>query len=193
MSADVHPWHGRLGRASLGRRPHGRDARVTSGFTLVESVISIAIAGGLLVVALTTAGSAKFGQYKMGQRQRGLMLAQELMAEITAQAYAEPVDTPGFGPEANEGAFTRAVYDDVDDYHRWASAPPKRKDGTVMTELTGWKRSVVIRYVKGDDFTCATGVDEGVKRIEISVSHNGLPVARLWAVRTDNVQQADEE
>ena len=44
------------------------------GFTLVESVISIGIAGGLLVVALNTAGAAKFGQYKTGQRQRGLLL-----------------------------------------------------------------------------------------------------------------------
>jgi len=90
MTLDAHPRHG--------RRAHGRDARVTGGFTLIESVISIAIAGGLLVVALNAAGSAKFGQYKTGQRQRGLMLAQDLMAEVLAQAYAEPVDTATFGP-----------------------------------------------------------------------------------------------
>ena len=193
MIADVHPCHGRLGRASLGRRPHGRDARVTGGFTLVESVISIAIAGGLLVVALNAAGSAKFAQYKMGQRQRGLLLAQDLMAEIMTQAYAEPVDTPVFGPEYNEGSLTRVVYDDVDDYHRWESAPPKRKDGSTMTGLTGWKREVIVQYVRKQDYNQTSTPDKEVKRIEITVRHNGLPVARLWSVRIDNAQQVKEQ
>ncbi len=162
------------------------------GFTLVESVISIGIAGGLLVVALNTAGSAKFGQYKTGQRQRGLLLAQELMAEIMAQQYVEPVDTPSFGPEVNEGSVSRVVYDDVDDYHGWECSPPQRKDGSAMTELQGWTRTVLIQYVREDLYDSITTSDEGAKRIEVVVSHNGLPVAQLWSVRTHNVQQAEE-
>jgi len=163
------------------------------GFTLVEAMISIVIVGGLLVVALRTAGASRYGRYKMGQRQRGLMLAREMMSEILNQSYAEPVDIPRFGYEMNEGRISRSIYDDVDDYNAWRASPPQNKDGTAISAMSGWTRTVVVRYVREDDYTCQSGTDEGAKRIEVEVSHNGLPVATLWAVRTNNDQLVEDE
>ena len=161
-------------------------------FTLIEAVISIGVVGMMLVVALNTAGAARYGQYKMCQRGRGMLLAQELMAEILPQAYVEPVDTAKFGPETAEGAASRAGYDDVDDYHLWSASPPQAKDGTRLTDLTRWKRRVTVQYVWPDALGSTSATDQGIKRIEVEVTHNDIPMATLWAVRSDNVQQADD-
>ena len=155
-------------------------------------MISVVIVGGLLVVALRTAGASRYGQYKTGQRQRGLLLAQELMTEILNQEYVEPVDVARFGPETNEGGINRVIYDDVDDYHGWTASPPQQKNGTVESSLTGWTRTVQVRYVTEDDYSVTSAADTGAKRIEVEVVHNGLPVAQLWAVRTNNDQQVGD-
>ena len=155
-------------------------------------MISVVIVGGLLVVALRTVGASRYGQYKTAQRQRGLLLAQELMAEILNQEYAEPVDVARFGPETNEGRLNRVIYDDVDDYHDWTASPPQQKDGTVESSLSGWTRTVQVRYVTEDNYDVTSATDVGAKRIEVAVSHNGLPAAQLWAVRTNNDQQVGD-
>jgi type II secretory pathway pseudopilin PulG len=174
-------------------RPAGR----RGGFSLLEAVVAVGIVGGLLVVALNTVGSARYGQYRISQRGRGLLLAQELMTEILNQAYVEPVDKPSsaLGPENSEGSTSRhrTTYDDVDDYNGWVSSPPRLKDGTVMSELIGWERRVHVRWVLPDQFETVSGVETGVKRIEVEVRHNGLLTARLWAVRSDNDQLREGE
>ena len=176
-------------RATRTTRSRPRRGR---GFSLVEAVVSIAIVGGMLVVALNTAGAARFGQYKMSQRGRGMLLAQDIMTEILNQAYVEPVDKPTFGPETAEGSRSRAMYDDADDYHLWSASPPQYKDGTARADLKGWERKVWVRWVPANDFKAVAGSDTGMKRIEVEVYHNALLAARLWAVRSDNDQQDDE-
>ena len=163
-----------------------------AGFSLVEAVFSTVIVAVMFTAALGAVGASRVAQYKIRQRCLGRHLAKSLMAEILQQHYAEPVDTPVFGPETSEGHTSRAIYDDVDDYDCWSASPPQYRDGTVMTHLTGWKREAHVHYVRPDDLSHVLSDDQGVKRITVKVSHNGLPIITLWGIATSNDQQGDE-
>ena len=156
------------------------------GFALAETLISVGLVGGLLVVALDTVGAVRVGQQKMGYRAVGQLLAQDLMSEILQQAYEEPVDPPGFGREASESGGSRADYDDVDDYHDWSSSPPAHKDGTALPGLTAWRRNVTVENVSRNLLTQPIGGDQGAKRITVTVTRDDVEVATLVAVRTAN-------
>ena len=162
----------------------GTRRRASRGFSLIEAAISIVIVGGLLVAALTTVAQSSRGLQRTGEKARGTMLAQQLMAEILLQDYEEPVDTPGFGRESSESGGDRTAYDDVDDYNGWSSSPPEYKDGKQFADLNGWERSVAVVRVNPSSVNVAIGSDQGVKRITVAVTYNGLEVASLTAVRT---------
>lgn len=153
-------------------------------FNMVEITISVVIVGGMMVAALNTVGAAKLGSHKTTSRKSGTLLAQQLMAEILTQSYAEPVDTPSFGRELSESGGDRADYDDVDDYDSWSSSPPEYKDGTAIPDLDGWAREVSVRWVKAADLSLTSGSETNVKRITVTVTYNDLEVASLTAVRT---------
>lgn len=152
--------------------------------SMIEAVISIAIVGVMMVAALNTVGASKLGQQKTGDRGKGALLAQQLMSEILRQHYLEPVDTPGFGRESSESGGDRTDYDDVDDYDAWTSSPPENKDGSVIPDLNGWQRSVEVDWVSPNDLKTPIGVDQDIKRIIVTVSRAGVPVASLTAVHT---------
>lgn len=159
-------------------------------FSLVEAVIAAAIVGLMLVVALNTVGASRVGHYKTAQRSLGHSLAQGLMAEILQQAYEDLALPPGsFGPRYDKTVTgDRSLYDDVDDYDRWSASPPETKLGVVMKGLIGWRRSVSVNWVKPDDLNWVVGGDTGVKGICVKVTHNGVPAATLWAIRTRGVR-----
>lgn len=152
--------------------------------SMVETVISIAIVGVMMVAALNAVGASRLGQKKTGDRGKGALLAQQLMSEILRQHYVEPVDAPGFGRESSESGGDRAAYDDVDDYDAWTASPPQNKDGSVIPDLIGWQRSVEVDWVAPGDLQTPIGADQSVKRIIVTVSRDGVPVASLIAVRT---------
>ncbi len=154
-------------------------------FSLAETAMCVLLVGGVLVVALNTVGDATVGRQKMGDHGRGQLLAQDLMTEILQKAYEEPDETPAFGPEASEGTVSRTDFDDVDDYDAWDASPPQEKDGTPMTSLTGWRRSVTVDFVYPSNLNTKTGsTDEGIKRITVDVTFNGVPMASVVAIRT---------
>lgn len=167
---------------SLSRKmPNGRCDRALS---MIEAVISIAIVGVMMVAALNTVAASKLGQRKTGHRGKGALLAQQLMSEILRQSYEEPDDTPEFGRESSESGGDRADYDDVDDYDGWTSSPPEDKDGTEIPDLNGWQRSVEVDWVALNDLNTPIGVDQSIKRIIVTVSRDGVPLASLTTVRT---------
>ena len=167
---------------SLSRKmPNGRRDRALS---MIEVVVSIAIVGVMMVAALNAVGASRLGQQKTGDRGKGALLARQLMSEILRQHYVEPDDTPGFGRESSESGGDRAAYDDVDDYDAWTASPPENKDGSVIPDLNGWQRSVEVDWVSPDDLNTPIGDDESVKRIIVTVSRDGVPLASLTAVRT---------
>jgi len=155
------------------------------GYTLVEAVVSSVIVGTMMVAALGTVGASRVGQYKTSQGSRGQLLAQSMMAEILSQSYREPVDVPVFGPELPaEQGNGRASYDDVDDYHGWSASPPQNKDGSEIPGLDGWRRTVTVEWVNPFDLEEVESFETSIKRITVTVSHNGMEVGSAVGVRS---------
>jgi MSHA pilin protein MshD len=152
-------------------------------FTLIEAAVSSVIVAVMLIVALNTAASARAREQKAIDRQRGVMLAQELMSEILDKAYIDPGASPVFGPESGE---TRSTYNDVDDYNGLSESPPKNAAGTAISfpQNTRWSRSVVVQWVTSSNLNTSSATETYLKKITVTVKKNGIPVAELNALRS---------
>jgi len=155
-----------------------------TGFTLVETVVSMLIVGTMLVAALSTVGASRHSQYRTSRDNRGRLLAELLMAEILRQDYQEPDGSVVFGPESGEAGATRADFDDVDDYHGWSSSPPTNKDGTTIPALENWQQSVTVEWIDPMNVAQVQGSESYAKRITVTVSRDTIPVASLVAIKT---------
>lgn len=164
-----------------------RQVSLRRALGLIETLLSVVLVGGLLVVALNTAGASIVARHSVANRAQAQLLAQDLLTEILRQDYEEPVDTPTFGRESSESGGSRVDYDDVDDYEAWTSTPPEERGGTEIPDLEGWERSVSVAFADPSNLNVDVGTDQGVKRITVTVSRNGTPLATFGAVRTNVV------
>jgi len=162
------------------------------GLSLVESLVSMLLVAGLIVVSLDTFGATAAAGGGMKRIARAQLLAQGLMSEILEAAYIEPSGLDIlFGPELGEVDGTRPRFDDVDDYHNLNDSPPTRRDGTVLPKHTGWRRKVEVKYVQSSNLSSGSLTDQGVKRITVWVcwnagSCNGTnALVELTSVRTN--------
>jgi prepilin-type N-terminal cleavage/methylation domain-containing protein len=171
-------------REDVGRYPQRSIRGLRNGFTLIEAVMSMLVVGIMMVAAMNTIGASRMTQSRVAERAVGPMLAEDLMSEILSQGYKEPDETTVFGRESSESGGNRSDWDDVDDYDGWSKSPPQNKDGTVIPDLDGWKRSVTVQWVKSDSLT-EVGVNTGIKRIDVTVTHKDRVVSELSMVRTE--------
>jgi prepilin-type N-terminal cleavage/methylation domain-containing protein len=162
-------------------------------FSLIEVVVSIAVVSIMMVGTLQAVSASLKTQSVAFERAQGLFLAQDLMAEIQQQRYAEPNQIPVlFGPETGEVSLTqpavRTNLDDVDDYFNWTDSPPHARDGTALAGFdANWTRTSAVTWINPD--TGSTSLAEtGVKRITVTVTHNDKTVAVLTAIATDSWQ-----
>lgn len=177
-------------RSGLHDRLH-EDSKLKPGnrptaFTIVEAMVSTIIVGVMFVAALNTVGASRLTQHKASLLRRGPLLAEPLMSEILRQSYKDPDGTPIFGRESNESATPRTGWDDVDDYEGLSESPPVAKDGTALTNSTGWQRTVEVDWVNAANPAEVTTVESGVKRIVVTVTYNGLTQASLATLKTDS-------
>lgn len=171
---------------NLPTRHNPNNGNLLKAFSLVEMTIATAIVGVMLVAALNTVGAAKMTQQRMGDQSLGSILAQDLMAEIMRQAYEDPDAGPGsFGLGGDEvGDGSRALWEDVDDYYNWSASPPQQKDGTEMSDLADWGRSVEVVWIDPTDLSQEVFSNQGAKRITVTVTCNDTLTVSLVAVRT---------
>ena len=161
-----------------------------AGITLVETVLSLLILGGAFVAALNTIASARGAQAIVTQRQFGLVLAEDLMAEILSQAeYKEGLL---FGPEVGEALSGRSAFDAVDDYAGWESAPPVDLNGDVISGAERNSRQVEVVYAQLNQPANDSLTDQGVMRITVTVKRGRKVVATLTSYRTDAWQSPQE-
>jgi Tfp pilus assembly protein PilV len=151
------------------------------GFSLLETVISTLLVGLILVSSLKSVGAILTQREAVADRQQAVWLADQLLTEILETAYEDPDGSAEFGPEESGG---RALFDDVDDFHKWQSSPPQMRDGRPMTELTGWDRRVIVEFVAPANPTRISDTDEGVKRITVTVSRDGEELANAVSLRS---------
>jgi len=162
----------------------------TAGFTIIESVMSILIVGAMLVMVINTLGSSVRGRKIRQTQSRAPALASQLMAEILQAGYSDLTETPVFGREASETGSNRSSFDDVDDYHNW-SGTPQNKDGTTLTGMDGWTRSVTVQYVQPADLSSVSATDQGIKLITVTVTDPYGQQNSVAAIRS-NVGTADQ-
>jgi prepilin-type N-terminal cleavage/methylation domain-containing protein len=172
-------------RARGAVRSHGGRGRIASrrlrGFSLIEVAISSILVGSILVAALSTVGAVLRFRSSTSDSGRAALLATDLLAEIQDQAYADPNQTPVLGKESGE--TVRSQFDDVDDYDSLSEAPPRSRAGTNLTGFTGWIRSVSVVQAQRSSPMQTAGSDEGLKRIRITVSKNGVTLRTLDALK----------
>jgi type II secretory pathway pseudopilin PulG len=149
---------------------HAKSSRNVTGFTLVEAAISTVIVGLLLVSSLRAVSALSVSQRIQMERGQGQALAQRLLTEV-AQCYFQDPAAPAsaLGPD-NPAETSPAAFDDVDDYNNWQSSPPVLKDGTVLTEYTGWTQSVRVEYVLPASPATVSGTPTSLKRITVTVT-----------------------
>jgi len=162
----------------------------TAGFTLIESVMSILIVGAMLVMVINTLGSSVRGRKIRQTQSRAPALASQLMAEILQASYSDLTETAVFGRETSESGANRGSFDDVDDYHNW-SGTPQNKDGTTLTGMDGWTRSVTVQYVQPADLSSVSATDQGIKLITVTVTDPYGHQSSVAAIRS-NVGTADQ-
>lgn len=152
---------------------------------MVEVVISTMLVGVVLVGALTCVASVTVGRGSSSDAGKANQLASQLMAEIMACRYKEPIETPVFGREASESSTSRTNWDDVDDYHGWSASPPQDRNGNPLQNSAGWQREVVVEWIDVTNPSVVSGTDQGVKRITVTVRRDGAVLARAVALRGD--------
>lgn len=132
-----------------------RPAVSNRGFTLVELIITMTVVT-VAVLGISYALSFAFSHQSDGLWQaRAVALGEAYIEEIMARRFDEttplggvPPCSPttvactGPGPEGE----TRAQFDDVDDYHGVADAPPVDADGNVRADYAGYRVDVTVAY-----------------------------------------------
>lgn len=166
---------------------HTQRLRRTCAFSLIEVVISLLIVAGLLIAALNTLGATRTGQVKLRDQLQAQMLAQQLLAEILQQQYAEP-DISILGVDSGETplAGNRSAFDDVDDYDGLVESPPSDRLGNAVTTSTmvgDWKRQTSVKWVEPTAPSVVVSSESGLKRITVTVSRGDTPLAELTALR----------
>jgi MSHA pilin protein MshD len=139
-------------------------------FSILESAGAAAIVGVMLVLALKTLGATTRGRQAVAQVRLGPALAQQLLTEVLQSYYVDPGLTPTFGPESGESIGNRSKFDDVDDYNNWTESPPQLKNGTTLTDYTGWTRTVAVAWANPTTPTTTSASDQGLKRITVTVT-----------------------
>lgn len=158
------------------------------GLSLIEVIVSIPLVGVALVAALNTVGASKTSQFKNTEMREAHLLAQQLMGEILLQDYADPdLGFTSFAIESGEGnTGNRSLFDDVDDYDLWQASPPQQRDGTVMSHLPDWKRTVTVNWLNTSDLTLSVTTTE-IKHIRVKVKRQGRLLCTLDAYKTSGL------
>ncbi len=155
------------------------------GFTLVETMISTVLAGGLLVAALSTVGAARLGQYQLSNTCRGMALAQSLWAEMAPLAYVDPNGTGSLGLETGESLSTRAELNDVDDYDGLDLDPVTDCNGTTLEAFADWNVTVSVAYADLSDPSTDASSDTGLKRVTIEALYQDKTWATLVVLKSE--------
>jgi type II secretory pathway pseudopilin PulG len=159
------------------------------GFGMVESIICVVLVGGVVVAALNNAGATFTNRRLATDRIRAQLLAGELMSEILAQHYEDPL-SPVFGLEPDENALFRTTFDDVDDYRNHTDSPPKSREGVALSGYSDYSRIVAVVRADRTNPNNISLSESGLKRITVTVKVRGKTAATVTALRSGAIQAA---
>ncbi len=164
-----------------------------AGLTLVETTVATAV---LILLAMALGGSAHvILSAQRAQEEADLVrdLGISLLDEITALPFEDPDSvTVALGPETGEWEepWTRAAFNDVDDYTVWNGMPLQHKDGTPLN-IEGYTRGVAVVWVDPEDFGSEEDEPTPVKKITVTVYRSGQAAGTFVAFRTRGGRHVD--
>ena len=146
--------------------------------SLVEAVMAIVVLGVAIPPLVMLFRGVSRDSVDTRRQEVAVMYADALLEEIVSKRFEDPDASAGsFGTE--EGS--RAAYDDVDDFDGLSNSPPKRIDGTPLSDYGGYTRSVTVENVPEDDpdgGAVADGTTD-LKRIVVIVAWTGEQASEL--------------
>jgi hypothetical protein len=151
---------------------------------MVEVLISTVLVGGLALATIAGAGGLVRARAVAADGARALTLAHDLLAEVTSL----PVDPPPSAPTPPTG---RDAFDDLLDFNAYSESPVADRDATPLPGFAGWSRRVDITRVT--PALAPTGADTGIFLVTVTVSRDGVPLARAQSLRTRAADQAVAE
>ena len=148
------------------------------GVTLVELVITIVVIGIAMSALISSLSTGIANSSTPLWEGKALELSQAYLDEIQAMKFDESSAIGGgelASVECNSANFddgeTRALYDDVDDYHGLTDAPPVLIDSTIsMAEYANYSVSVQVSCAGGD---LGLANSDSAKRITVIVTVPG--------------------
>jgi len=167
-------------------RPAHQSRTSRSGITLIECAGASIILGLMITAGLRAAAGAGAAQAISARALTGSLLAEGLVNEVSALAYAEPSGGTTFGLDAAEIATDKATFDDVDDFDNWTESPPKAPGGAAISGMSRWTRSVRVYRALASAPETNSVSESGLKRIEVTVSYAGRAVYKLNALRASD-------
>ncbi len=156
------------------------------GITLAETIISTLLIGFVLVSTLTLVGPMVRSHTVHANKLVAANLANELSEEIATKLYIDtvPDSRDALGLDADDSSFFRSTFDDVDDYHKWSSSPPKHSLGGSYTSMTGWTREVSVAHADLTDPSLDSPTFTGLKRVTVTVSKDGTTLATVTTLHS---------
>lgn len=156
-------------------------------FTIVEAAMAMVIVSLMVGAALSVSASVSRSHHADSEQATGLSLADALADEIRDRAYYEPGGSLGvMGLDAGETAGDHSTFDDVDDYHGLVETTLTDRFGNKIPGVSGWERRVTVEWVTLRDLTKVSATGTGLKRIIITVKHNGRVVITRYALRSNS-------
>ena len=161
------------------------------GISMAETILASLVIGFVLVATLQIVGPMVRSTTLQADRIVASNLANELAEEILSQQFQDPdtSDPDLIGVDDAERADQRADFDDIDDYHGWASSPPKLSNNQSNVFLPGWERSVKVTHVEVADPSTTSAAYTGLKSITIIVKKDGIEHARLVLLQSNQADQ----
>jgi len=155
---------------------------------MAETVISTMLVGFVLVSTLQIVGPMVQSTSLHADRLVAANLANELSEEIATKRYTDPnfVSGDAIGVDDSERTAVRADFDDVDDYHAWASTPPKLSTDQSNLFLGGWTRSVKVEHVLVNNPVLTSATNTGLKRVVVWVSKDGVTHATVISLHSES-------
>jgi MSHA pilin protein MshD len=162
------------------------NAPVRAGFTVIEGAIASIVLGLLVGAVANSVSAAAASRQRLADNSRGALLAEDLMTEIVQLDYAEPSNfSAPLGTDSGEvSGSSRALFDDVDDYHGLVESPPRAQDGTVISGLSGWTRQTTVKWATVADPTTDSSTETTIKRITVTVKRGNRTVGTSVWIRT---------
>lgn len=155
------------------------------GMTLVEVAVSTVIVGVMMTAALSAVAASAKERVAMASAATAQALGEALMSEI------DQVPCGSGTIAVSLGTSNRSAFDDVGDYSGLDDAPPKERDGTAISGVTGFSRSVSVTNVSPT--TLASGSPtSGFRKVVVTVKYNNKPLATLWTIRSVNFESMSE-